>query len=68
MGLGPTICCRCEIFAVGKSNNEYHCPQCGRDDDLEYLWMFTEEQQERVHNNSKFFRFVLGEDVYQNDS
>lgn len=63
MGLGPTICCRCQVFAQRIKNNEDRCPVCNKDDDLEYLWMFTEEQQEKVFANSKFYRFVAGEDV-----
>lgn len=68
MGLGPTICCRCQVFADRSAPNEDRCPVCGRDDDLEYLWMFTEEQQAKVLANSKFYRFVLGEDVPQDNS
>ena len=69
MGLGPTICCRCQVFAnsmVGP--NDYRCPVCGQDDDLEYLWMFTEEHQAKIHANSKFIRFVQGPDATTSDS
>ena len=69
VGLGPTICCRCQVFAnllVGP--NDYRCPVCGQEDDLEYLWMFTEEQQKKIYNNTRFYRFVLGNDVPQDNS
>lgn len=68
MGLGPTICCRCQVFALRDANNDDRCPACGKNDDLEYLWMFTEEHQEKVLANSKFYRFVLGEDAPPSDS
>ena len=63
MGLGPTVCCRCLVFAdslVGP--NDHRCPVCKKDDDLEYLWLMTNSQQTQVENNSKFYRFVRGKD------
>ena len=63
MGLGPLICCHCHIFAVRDQGNNDRCPQCGEENYLDYLWMFDETQQKRITANSKFYRFVAGEDV-----
>lgn len=63
VGLGPIVCFRCDIFAVEDEHNDYHCPLCGRDDDLEYQWLMSEDRQKRVENNSKLYRFTAGEDV-----
>lgn len=67
MGLGPLICVECELFAREEVTHEYwRCPRCGGDV-LEYLWMFDEEQQRRIHNNDRFYRFVRGQDAVKND-
>jgi transposase len=62
MGLGPLICVECEVFAVREDHTD-RCPCCGEENYLDYLWMFTDEQQERVHSNTRFYRFVAGQDT-----
>ena len=61
MGLGPVVCPSCMIFAAADSDSykEWHCKSCGTDV-LEYLWLFTEEEQRQIATNSKFIRFVEG--------
>ena len=66
MGLGPLICPECLVYARDMQTNEWGaykwtCPGCGNDQALEYLWMFTEEQQKKIEINTKFYNFVLGE-------
>ena len=63
MGLGPTICCRCQVFVLRNENNNGCCFVCNKDDDLEYLWMFPEEHQKKIEDNTRFYRFVAGEDA-----
>ena len=63
MGLGPLICVECELFARENERQDYHlCPRCGSDV-LEYLWMYTEEEQKRIKANDRFYRFAQGHDV-----
>ena len=68
MGLGPLICVECELFAREDIHHDYWlCPQCGGDV-LEYLWMYTEEEQQRIHSADRFYRFVRGQDVSQDNN
>lgn len=60
MGLGPRVCLHCELFLEIDANHDYYCPKCGEKDYIEHIWMFTEEEQQRITNNSKFYRFVSG--------
>lgn len=67
MGLGPLVCDECRVFAQDRSTNQWGgyrwlCPSCGNEDVLEYLWMYTEEQQRIIENNTKFYRFVEGKE------
>ena len=59
--MGPLLCVDCEIFARDNELLEdyYRCPRCGGDT-LEYLWMYTEEEQARIRATDKFYRFVKG--------
>ena len=67
VGLGPLICVECELFAREDIHHDYYlCPKCGSDV-LEYLWMFDENQQRRIHANDRFYRFVRGQDAAPND-
>ena len=60
MGMGPLLCVDCEIFAREHAYADYYrCPRCGGDA-LEYLWMYTEEEQKRIRATDKFYRFVQG--------
>jgi Zn finger protein HypA/HybF involved in hydrogenase expression len=60
MGMGPLLCVDCEIFAREHELQDYYkCPRCGGDA-LEYLWMYTEEEQLRIKATDKFYRFVKG--------
>jgi hypothetical protein len=62
MGLGPLVCPNCLIYAhtPGKKPwHEWRCPGCGTDV-LEYLWMFTEDEQKTINSNSKLYRFIQG--------
>ena len=62
MGLGPLICESCELYARENDQQDYYkCPRCGSQV-LEYLWMFSEEAQERIRKNDKFYRFAQGQD------
>lgn len=68
MGLGPLVCPECLVYAAQVTTNQWGaskwtCPQCGNDEVLEYMWMFTEAQQEQIATNSRFVRFVAGQDV-----
>jgi hypothetical protein len=60
MGLGPSVCLHCELALVLDDNHQWHCPKCGETDYIDYLWMFTEAEQQRIQNNTKFYRFVSG--------
>lgn len=63
MGLGPLICVECELFARENEQQDYHlCPRCGCNI-LEYLWMYTEEEQKRIKANDRFYRFTQGNDT-----
>ena len=59
MGLGPRVCLHCELYLV-LDNHQWHCPKCGEEDYTEYMWMFTEAEQQRISNNSKLYRFIAG--------
>lgn len=59
MGLGPSICLHCELHLV-LTDHQWHCPKCGETDYIDYLWMFTEAEQERIRNNTKLYMFVAG--------
>lgn len=63
VGLGPVVCPSCMIFVDTEhmSHTLWRCSSCGTDA-LEYLWLFTEEEQRQIHTNSKFIRFVEGRD------
>lgn len=64
MGLGPVVCPFCLVYAHAPLDSEWRewrCSLCGTDV-LEYLWLFTEEEQRQIHVNSKFIRFVEGHD------
>ena len=64
MGLGPVVCPSCMIYAhapIEQHWHEWRCPSCGTDV-LEYLWLFTEEEQKIINSNSKFYRFVQGQE------
>lgn len=65
MGLGPPICPECFVYAgLVKTNDgpgEFVCPCCGTRA-VDYLFMFTEEEQKQVSVNNKFVRFVKGEE------
>lgn len=68
MGLGPLICQECELYARENDQQDYYrCPRCGGDM-LDYLWMFTEEEQRRIEANDRFYRFVRGQDAPQDNS
>ena len=60
MGLGPRVCLHCELYLAIDENNNYYCPKCGETDYIEYMWMFTEAEQQRITNNSKLYRFIAG--------
>lgn len=65
MGLGPFVCINCKLFARQVKTNDgpsdILCPRCNRDsDNIDYLWMFTEDEQEKIVANDKFYRFVEG--------
>ena len=67
MGLGPMVCIDCKLFARRVKTNdgpaEVECPRCKRDSgNIDYLWMFTEDEQEIIINNHRLYRFVAGED------
>jgi uncharacterized paraquat-inducible protein A len=62
MGLGPMVCLHCEIFLMLDDTHTWHCPRCNEKDYVDYQWMFTEEDQTRITNNSKLYRFVLGKE------
>lgn len=63
MGLGPLICVECELYARENDHEDYWlCPRCGGDT-LDYLWMFTEEEQRRIRNNDRLYRFTRGQDA-----
>ena len=67
MGMGPLLCVECEIFAREHDGQDYSlCPRCGSDV-LEYLWMYTEEEQARILKTDKFYRFVRGGNEYNTD-
>ena len=70
MGLGPLICPECMVYAKleqdehqdGYGPREYVCPACGNDHTMEYLWMFTEDEQKTIESNTRFYRFVEGKE------
>lgn len=62
MGLGPMVCLHCELLLAIDANHDYYCPRCGEENYTDYMWMFTEEEQQRITNNSKFYRFVAGQE------
>jgi len=67
MGLGPLVCIDCKLFARRVKINDGPeialCPSCNKDrGNIDYLWMFTEEEQEKIRVNDKFYRFVAGQD------
>ena len=66
VGLGPMVCVDCKLFArrvkVNDGPAEAVCPRCNRDTSIDYLWMFTEEEQEKIKTNDKFYRFVEGQE------
>jgi hypothetical protein len=67
MGLGPMVCIDCRLFARRVKTNDGPgtalCPMCNKDSgNIDYLWMFTEEEQEKIQVNDKFYRFVSGQD------
>ena len=67
MGMGPLLCVECEIFARENDGQDYYlCPRCGSDV-LEYLWMYTEEEQARILKTDRFYRFVKGGNEYNTD-
>jgi hypothetical protein len=64
MGLGPLVCPRCLVYAYAPDETHWHewqCPSCGTDV-LEYLWMFTDDEQKTINSNSKLYRFIQGGD------
>jgi hypothetical protein len=64
VGLGPVVCPSCMIYAhapLEKNWKEWRCTACGTDV-LEYLWLFTDEEQKTINSNSKFYRFVEGKE------
>jgi len=67
MGLGPLICVDCKLFArkvkINDEPAEFVCPRCNRDaGNIDYLWMFTEDEQNIIIENNKFYRFVEGKE------
>ena len=61
MGLGPLVCLDCEVMFV-YGNHSPHCPKCGNTRNAEYHWMFTTDEQKRIENNTRFYRFVAGQE------
>jgi hypothetical protein len=68
MGLGPVVCPECLVCADLVTTNQWGaskwtCPQCSNTEALDYMWMFTEEQQAQVTKNSRFIKFITGQDA-----
>ena len=64
LGVGPVCCPTCMIFVDTEHSNDYkdwRCSSCGTDV-LEYLWLFTDAEQRQIAVNSKFIRFVQGQE------
>ena len=61
MGLGPLVCLDCEVMFV-YGNHSPHCPKCGNTHNAEYHWMFTTDEQKRIENNTRFYKFVAGQE------
>ena len=61
MGLGPSVCLHCELSLI-LTDHQWHCPRCGETDYIDYLWTFTDAEQQCIQNNTKFYRFVEGEE------
>ena len=62
VGLGPLICVDCELYARENDQQDYYrCPRCGSTV-LDYLWMFTAEEQRCINANNRFYRFAQGQE------
>lgn len=61
MGLGPPVCTKCQVIGELKGDT-WSCPVCYTIALGSHLWEFTEEYQKRYEDNTKFIKFMKGQD------
>ena len=65
MGLGPPVCLKCEVIAE-LAQQTWYCPVCHTEDLRKNMWALTPKYQQQLEANSKFYKFMRGDNVNNN--